>query len=97
MGKIEKTDMPRMLPVKRKRMTVLRAELEALEIGEGYFLPREDWKAKNPPYSIVRDIRKKTGRQFEYGFKTDGSCWLFRRVGVKSETETFAFAPIQVD
>ena len=80
MPKINKEDLPEILPVKRKRLTALRAELEALQIGEGYFLPKQDWKAKNPPYFVVSGIRKKTGRQYEYGFKTDGTGWLFRRV-----------------
>ncbi len=59
MGKLKKEDLPEILPVKRTRMTLQRVALERLEIGEGYFLPREEWKTKNTPYYIVSAIRKK--------------------------------------
>jgi len=68
------------LPVSRGRNTLLRARLLELEIGEILFMPREEWKTKNGPYYIIRNIKKSTGRRFEYGMKTDGTGWLFRRV-----------------
>jgi hypothetical protein len=62
-------------------MTLLRAELEKLQIGEVLFLPREEWETKNSPYYIISSIKKKSGLLFDWGFKTDGTGWLFRRVG----------------
>lgn len=80
MKKIEKDEMPAILPVSRRRNTMLRVMLLQLEVGEGLFLPREEWKAKNPPHYVVANIKKSHGFRFDYGFKTDGTGWLFRRV-----------------
>lgn len=80
MKKISKEEMPVILPVRRKRMTTLRTQLEQLAIGEGLFLPKEEWNAKSSPSFIVAGIRKKSGYLYEWGFKTDGSGWLFRRL-----------------
>lgn len=80
MEKIAKEDMPAVLPVRRKRNTLLRSMLLQLEVGEGLFMPREEWKAKNPPAYVVADIRKSHGHRYDYGLRTDGTGWLFRRV-----------------
>lgn len=80
MPKIPKEEMPEILPVSRKRNTLLRTELLQLKVGEGYFLPRSEWKGKSSPAHVIARL-KKLGIQFDYGFKTDGSGWLFRRVG----------------
>jgi len=79
MDKISKEDMPELMPIKRSRMTMLRGRLEELEVGAGVFLPRSEWNAKSTPRYIVLAIKKKSGRTFEWGFKTDGSGWLFKR------------------
>lgn len=81
MQKLSKEEVPAILPVKRRRMTLLRAELEQLQVGEALFLPRAEWKTKNSPYYIINSIKKKSGLLFEWGFKTDGTGWLFKRVG----------------
>lgn len=78
--KFSKDETPEILPVTRGRNTLLRAMLLQLEIGESLFLPIEDWKTKNSPYYIVAYLKKKNGYRFEYGFKTDGTGWLFKRI-----------------
>jgi len=50
MNKIERDDMLAILPICRRRNTMLRLILLPLEAGEGLFLPQENWKAKNPPH-----------------------------------------------
>jgi hypothetical protein len=78
---LKKEDIPGFLPIVRKRETTLRAMLLQLQIGEGVFLPKEKWKNKSSPAFIVAYLKKTKGLKFEYGFKTDGTGWLFRRVG----------------
>ena len=80
MQKLTKDELPGILPVKRGRMTLLRAELEKLQVGEVLFMPRAEWKTKSSPRYIINAIKKKSGLRFEWGFKTDGTGWLFRRV-----------------
>jgi hypothetical protein len=80
MEKIAKEDMPLQLPVKRGRDTRLRGALLMLEVGEGLFLPQEEWKPKNGPASVVSRLRKTSPMRFEYGLKTDGTGWIFRRI-----------------
>lgn len=79
--KLDKDEVPEMLPIKRGRESLLRIMLLKLEIGETLFMPKQDWKAKVGPYYIVASVKKKFGYRFEYGMKDDGSGWLFRRVG----------------
>jgi hypothetical protein len=80
MEKIEKAAMPAVLPVSRGRNTLLRAQLLQLEVGEGLFLPKGEWSGKSKPGYIVARIKKTHGFLFDYGFKIDGSGWLFKRV-----------------
>jgi hypothetical protein len=77
--KLNKDEMPAILPLSRKGNTVLRVMLLQLEIGEGLFLPKEDWKAKNGPRFIVAGVTKTHGFRYEFGWKADGTGWLFRR------------------
>jgi hypothetical protein len=77
---ISKEEMPEVLPVRRKRNTLLRTMLLQLEVGAGLFMPRTEWKAKNPPAYVVAGIRKSHGYRYDYGLQADGSGWLFRRV-----------------
>ncbi len=79
MQKLKKEEIPSILPITSKRSTVLRVTLLQLEVGEGLFLPREDWKAKNSPRYIVLGIKKTHGFRYEFGWKSDGTGWLFRR------------------
>ena len=72
--------MPQQLPVKRGRDTRLRVGLLTLEVGDGLFLPKEEWKRKSSPAFVVARLKKTHSLWFEYGLKTDGSGWLFRRV-----------------
>jgi hypothetical protein len=58
--KLNKDEMPAILPLSRKGNTVLRVMLLQLEVGEGLFLPKEDWKAKNGPRFIVAGVTKPT-------------------------------------
>lgn len=78
---VKKEDIPEVLPVVRKRVTTLRAMLVQLQVGEGVFLPKEKWKNKSSPAFVVAYLKKTKGLRFEYGSKTDGTGWLFRRVG----------------
>lgn len=80
MKKIGKDEMPDVLPVKRGRDTPLRVALLGLAIGEGVFLPKDEWHRKNSPFYVVARIKKTLGHRYEYGLKPDGSGWLFRRV-----------------
>ena len=77
---LKKRESPDILPVATGRTTLLRTMLLQLQVGEGLDLPLEDWKSKKTPYYIVARIKKSYGMQFEYGFKTDGTGWLFRRI-----------------
>jgi hypothetical protein len=79
MQKLKKEEMPTILPIASKRSTLLRVTLLQLEIGEGLFLPRDEWKAKNSPRFIVVAITKSHGFRYEFGWKSDGTGWLFRR------------------
>lgn len=81
MEKIAKEAMPALLPVSKGRNTLLRAQLLQLQIGEGLFLPKAEWRAKSKPSYIINKIKKTHGFIYEYGFKIDGTGWLFRRVG----------------
>lgn len=78
--KLGKDEFKNDLPVSRGRNTMLRVMLLQLEVGESLFLPRDDWKTKTKPYYVVARIKKTKGYLYDYGFKTDGSGWLFRRV-----------------
>jgi hypothetical protein len=78
--KLNKDETPSILPVSRGRNTMLRAMLLQLEIGESLFMPREDWKSKNSPFYIIAYIKKTKGFLYDYGFKIDGTGWLFKRV-----------------
>lgn len=59
---------------------MLRVKLLELQIGEGIFLPRDEWRTKNSPAYVISYIKKTHNYRFEYGFKTDGTGWLFKRV-----------------
>ena len=72
--------MPLQLPVKRGRDSYLRGALLGLNVGEGLFLPKEEWKRKNSPAYVVSYLKRTLGLRFEYGFKSDGTGWLFRRL-----------------
>lgn len=78
--KIAKEELPEILPIRRKRITAIRFNLEQLAVGEGLFVSKEDWKAKSSPSYLVASIRKSFGYQYEWGLKADGSGWLFRRI-----------------
>jgi len=78
--KLNKEEIPTVLPISKGRNTALRVELLQLQVGEACFLPKADWKTKNGPYYVVARIKKTHGFLYEYGLKTDGSGWLFRRV-----------------
>jgi len=78
--KFGKGDTPQRLPVSKGRSTLLRAMLLELEVGESLLLPRADWKTKNGPYYIIAYLKKTTSYRFDYGFKTDGTGWLFKRI-----------------
>jgi hypothetical protein len=80
MEKLKKEEITGLLPVRQGRTTKLRAMLLQLEVGEGLFMPKEEWKRKNTPFYIIARLKKTSGLRFEYGLKTDGSGWLFRRV-----------------
>jgi len=80
MKKMEKIELPHILPVKRGRDTPLRVALLSLAVGEGLFMSKEEWRSKNGPYYVVAHIKKTLGHRYEYGMKPDGSGWLFRRV-----------------
>lgn len=80
MEKIDKANMPALLPVKRGRDTHLRVGLLSLQVGDGLFLPKAEWKRKSSPAFVVSRLKKTHGLRFEYGRKADGSGWLFRRV-----------------
>lgn len=80
MKKLEKTELPEVLPVTKGKNTLLRAMLIQLKVDEGLFLPNSEWKSKKSPYYILAAIKRKYHMEFEYGFKTDGTGWLFRRV-----------------
>lgn len=80
MEKIESDRLPALLPVKRGRDTKLRLALLGLQVGEGLFMAKEEWKRKNSPYYVVARIKKTHGFTYEYGMRDDGKGWLFRRV-----------------
>jgi hypothetical protein len=80
MEKLKKEELPDLLPVKRGRDTLLRTQLLQLQVGEGVFMPKEEWKRKNTPFYVIAQLKKTKGLRFEYGMKTDGTGWLFRRV-----------------
>ncbi len=80
MHKLENDQIPEHLPISRSKNTMLRVGLLALKVGEVLFLPKDEWRAKNTPYYIVRYIKKTHGYRFDYGFKTDGTGWLFKRI-----------------
>jgi len=77
---LEDNEIPEVLPVNRGRNTILRAMLLQMEVGQVLFLPREEWKTKNTPRYIVAAIKKKFPHRFDYGFKIDGTGWLFKRI-----------------
>lgn len=78
--KLSKEETKSELPVSRGRNTLLRVMLLQLEIGESLFLPLDDWKTKTKPYHVVARIKKSKGYEYDYGFKIDGTGWLFKRV-----------------
>jgi len=78
--KFGKDETPQRLPVSKGKSSLLRAMLLELEVGESLFLPREEWKTKNGPYYIIAYLKRTTGHRFDYGFKTDGTGWLFKRI-----------------
>lgn len=80
MQKLNPDEIPEILPVSRGRNTMLRTQLLQLKVGEALFLPREEWKAKSTPYYVVNYLKRKDGYRFDYGFKTDGTGWLFKRI-----------------
>ncbi|MCF8257561.1 MAG: hypothetical protein K9J06_08415 [Flavobacteriales bacterium] len=80
MQKFGKDETPQQLPVSKGRSTLLRAMLLELEVGESLFLPRAEWKTKNGPYYVIAYLKKTTALRFDYGFKTDGTGWLFKRI-----------------
>ena len=61
MEKIDKANLPAILPVSKGRNTLLRAMLLQLQVGEGLFLPRSEWKGKSRPAYIVARIKKTHG------------------------------------
>jgi len=79
--KLDKSEVPEILPIRRGKDTLLRTMLLKLEVGETLFLPKQDWKAKTGPYYIVSKIKQKFGYRYEHGPKDDGTGWLFRRIG----------------
>lgn len=80
MRKLSAEELPEVLPIDKGRTTMLRAKLLELKVGEGLFLPKEEWKTKNGPYYVVAYIKKTHGFKYDYGIKTDRTGWLFKRV-----------------
>lgn len=77
---LSKEALPAILPLKRGRDTKLRLMLLRTQVGEGVFMPKEEWVGKSSPYYIVARVKKTHGFVFEYGMEYDGSGWKFRRV-----------------
>lgn len=80
MKKLNKDEIPEVLPVTHGRNTHLRTMLLQLSVGEVLEMPITEWKTKHGPYYIVSYIKKSHGFRYEYGKKTDGTSWLFKRL-----------------
>jgi hypothetical protein len=81
MEKLLKEAIPTILPVKQGRETKLRKTLMELNIGEGLFMPKTEWTSRSSPAYVVARLKKTHKLRFEYGMKTDGTGWIFRRLG----------------
>lgn len=73
-------ERPEILPIKKGRTTLLRSFLLQMTVGEILFMPNNEWKSKSTPRHVIARIKKHHGYHFEYGRKTDGTGWLFKRV-----------------
>lgn len=61
----------------------VRRELKALELGEMYFVHRNEWNWKgkaNPPARIANDLNRNTNRKYKTWLVADGSGWAIERL-----------------
>lgn len=80
MKKLSKEEAAEISIAGQGKITLVRAMLATLQVGEGLIITRKDWLSKEAPYRIVNYYSKKTGRTFEKGRMPDGSGWLVRRI-----------------
>ncbi len=63
------------------RRSRVRAEIEAMEVGQYMLLDRESWTRKTQaPYHMVRQIEQQLRREYTCALLTDKSGWLIERV-----------------
>lgn len=66
-----------------KRGHWVRNELKRLEVGELYFVHRNEWNWKgkaNGPARIVSDLNKNTKLKFKTWLVADGTGWAIERL-----------------
>ncbi|MFN8322151.1 MAG: hypothetical protein U0T74_05785 [Chitinophagales bacterium] len=67
-------------PILWGRTTQVSAAVANLDVGQTLEITRQDWKAKRPPYAVVKRVAKKYGRVFEKGRNQKGNGWWVKRI-----------------
>lgn len=76
---LQPEELPPLLALKKGRSTKLRVLLLSLEVGQGLFMAKDEWKTKHGPYYIVARIKKTHGFLYQYTKKADDTGWIFVR------------------
>ena len=79
---MSKKEASQMKTSKNRYRSVVRAEIEAMEVGQVMLLERAEWTRKSQsPTTLVLDICRSTKRTYTCERLIDNSGWLIERQG----------------
>jgi hypothetical protein len=78
---ITKKEAAQMKTARNGKRSRVRAEVEAMEVGQILLLDKESWTRKTQvPNAMVRQIEQQLKREYTCARVIDGSGWLIERV-----------------
>lgn len=80
MRQLNHTELESLSALGKGRFTLIYAQIAALAPNTGLVIETSDFKTRGTPYRIIKNVAKKTGRQFSYGRMPDGSGWFVKRI-----------------
>jgi len=80
---IKEEEARSLTPILWGRTTKVSAAVANLKVGQVLETTRQDWKAKRPPYAVIKRVAKKYGRVFERGRNEKVNGWLASNASAK--------------
>lgn len=76
------TEVEQMRTVPPGRGHPVRKVLQALEVGQAYFIDRLEWNwISKTPRVIMNQVERRTDRQFKMEEEASGNGWVITRTG----------------